>query len=112
VVNWGASVPLVYWLGFNGAMVCSVIVLYVSLPLTWFAIRQIVKVEVIRYTWPAFLASVLAGLTAFKLNFLAGNLFGLFLVGFVGGLVYLVGLVIFDRKQLLLDARWFWQKIR
>ena len=111
LVNWGASVPLVYWFGFNGAMIGSVIVLYVSLPLTWYYIRKIVPVEVIRHTWPAFAASALAGFLAFKLNFLAGDLISLFLVGFTGGLVYLAGLAVFDRKQLMLDARWFWQKI-
>ena len=52
-----------------------------------------------------------AGFLAFKLNFLAGDLISLFLVGFTGGLVYLAGLAVFDRKQLMLDARWFWQKI-
>jgi len=111
IVNWAASVPLVYRFGFVGAMIGSVIVLYVSLPLTWYYIRRIVPVEVIRHTWPAFAASALAGIVAFKLSFLAGNLLGLFLVGFTGGLVYLAGLFLFDRRQLSLDIRWFWQKI-
>src|SRR3972149_9624424 len=74
VVNWGVSVPLVYLFGFNGAMMGSVIVLYVSLPLTWYYIRKIVKVEVVKHSWPAFLASLVAGLLAFKLSFLATNL--------------------------------------
>jgi len=112
IVNWLTSVPLVYRFGFTGAMIGSVIVLYVSLPLTWYYIRKIVKVEVIRHIWPAFLASALAGLLAFKLSFLAINLFSLILVGFIGGLVYLACLFAFDRRQLLVDVRWFWQKIR
>lgn len=112
VVNWGVSVPLVYLLGFNGAMIGSVIVLYVSLPLTWYYIRKIVKVEIIRHTWPAFLASAISGLVAFKLNFFAVNLLDLFLVGFTGGLVYLLGLFLFDKRQLLIDITWFWQKIK
>ncbi len=111
LVNWGASVPLVYWFGFNGAMIGSVIVLYVSLPLTWYYIRKIVKVEVVKHIWPAFLASAIAGFAAFKLNFLATNFIGLILVVFTGGLVYLAGLLAFDRKQLLLDKDWFIQKI-
>lgn len=111
IVNWVTSVPLVYRFGFTGAMIGSVIVLYVSLPLTWYYIRKIVKLEVIKHLWPAFLASVLAGLLAFKLNFLIVNLFSLFLIGFLGGLVYLACLFAFDRRQLLIDGRWFLKKI-
>ncbi len=111
-VNWGVSVPLVYLLGFNGAMIGSVIVLYVSLPLTWHYIRKIVPVEVIRHSWPAFVASALAGLLAFKLNFLAVNLLGLLLVSFSGGLTYLAGLFIFDRRRLGADSRWLWSIIK
>ncbi|MDZ4228849.1 MAG: oligosaccharide flippase family protein [Patescibacteria group bacterium] len=112
LVNWGVSVPLVYLLGFNGAMIGSVIVLYVSLPLTWYYIRQIVKVEVIRHIWPAIAASVIAGLAAFKLSFLAINLLNLFLVGFFGGLVYLACLVAFDKRRLSADISWLWSIIR
>lgn len=112
LVNWGASVPLVYFFGFNGAMIGSVIVLYVSLPLTWYYIRKIVKVEVIRHIWPAFIASVIAGVVAFKLNFLAVNLLNLFFVAFLAGLVYLAALLLFDRRRLLADHSWFWSKIK
>ena len=112
IVNWAASVPLVYRFGFVGAMIGSVIVLYVSLPLTWYYIRKIVKVEVIQHIWPAFLASSLVGLLAFKLNFLIVNLFSLILVGFFGGLVYLTCLFAFDHRQLLVDIRWFLGKIK
>jgi len=112
LVNWGASVPLVYLYGFNGAMIGSVIVLYVSLPLTWYYIRKIVKVEIIRHSWPAFVASGLAGLLAFKLNFLAINLLSLFLVGFLGGLVYLACLFVFDRNRLSADIVWLWSIIK
>lgn len=111
IVNWVTSVPLVYRFGFVGAMIGSVIVLYVSLPLTWYYIRKIVKVEVIKHIWPAFLASSLAGLLTFKLNFLAVNLFSLFLVGFLAGLVYLACLLVLDHRQLLIDIRWFLKKI-
>lgn len=111
IVNWITSVPLVYRFGFTGAMIGSVIVLYVSLPLTWYYIRKIVKVEVIRHIWPAFIASALAGLLAFKLNFLIVNLSSLFLVGFLAGLVYLACLFAFDRRRLLVDIRWFLKKI-
>lgn len=112
LVNWGASVPLVYRFGFNGAMIGSVIVLYVSLPLTWYYIRRIVKVEVIRHLWPAFLAGALAGLAGWRLSYLADNLVNLLTVGIASGLVYLAALVLFDRKQLIADFTWFWSKIR
>ena len=112
IVNWAASVPLVYRFGFVGAMIGSVIVLYISLPLTWYYIRKIVKVEVIQHIWPAFLASSLVGLLAFKLNFLIVSLFSLILVGFFGGLVYLTCLFAFDYRQLLVDIRWFLGKIK
>ncbi len=112
LVNWVASVPLVYRFGFVGAMIGSVIVLYISLPLTWYYIRKIVKVEVIQHIWPAFLASSLVGLLAFKLNFLIVSLFSLILVGFFGGLVYLTCLFAFDYRQLLVDIRWFLGKIK
>jgi len=112
LVNWGASVPLVERIGFSEALIGSVIVLYVSLPLTGYYIRKIVKVEVIRHVWPAFAASVLAGIAAFKLNFLAGNLLGLFLAGFAGGLVYLAGLIVFDKRRLCADITWLWSIIK
>lgn len=112
LVNWGTSVPLVYLYGFNGAMIGSVIVLYVSLPLTWYYIRQIVKVKVIKHTWPAFLASGFAGLVAFKLNFLAVDLLSLLLVGVLAVAVYGLGLLLLDRKRLSADFNWFWSKIR
>ncbi|HKZ35413.1 MAG TPA: oligosaccharide flippase family protein [Patescibacteria group bacterium] len=112
LVNWGTSVPLVYLFGFNGAMMGSVIVLYVSLPLTWYYIRKIVKVEVVKHSWPAFLASLVAGLLAFKLNFLAVNIFSLFGVGFGAGLIYLACLFAFDYKRLRADIAWVWGIIR
>ena len=93
-------------------MIGSVIVLYVSLPLTWYYIRKIVKVEIIRHSWPAFLASTLAGAAAFKLNFLAVNLLSLFLVSFFAGLVYLAGLLAFDKKRLSADIHWLWSIIK
>ena len=112
LVNWGASVPLVYLFGFNGAMIGSVIVLYISLPLTWFYIRKIVKVEVIRHLWPAFTASILAGLFAYRLNFLAINLISLVFVGLTAGIVYLLLLLLLDRRHLLADLAWVWGIIR
>src|SRR3990167_3963056 len=45
VLNWATSVPLVYRYGFIGAMAGSVIVLLVSLPLTWYYMRKLVPLN-------------------------------------------------------------------
>lgn len=111
-VNWLTSVPLVYLFGFNGAVIGSVIVLYVSLPLTWYYIYQIVPVSVISQIWPAFTASFIAGLFAWQLNFLATDLMKLFLVGGLSGIVYLSFLFLLDCRQLLADIRWIWGIIK
>ncbi|AKM79486.1 MAG: Polysaccharide biosynthesis protein [Candidatus Beckwithbacteria bacterium GW2011_GWB1_47_15] len=112
LINWGTSVPLVYAYGFIGAMVGSVIVLYVSLPLTWYYIKTIVPVTVTRNIAPFFAAATIAGFVTAKLAPLAQSLFSLSLVLFAGGLVYLGLLLVFDRRQLTADYHWFLTKIR
>lgn len=112
LVNWGASVPLVYRLGFNGAMIGSVIVLYVSLPLTWFYINRIAGVAVIKNTWPAFGAALAAGICGYILSGRVTNLLTLLMFGSLSGLIYLVTIFLLDRRRLILDIAWFWSKIR
>jgi PST family polysaccharide transporter len=113
IINWAASVPLVYKYGFIGAMVGSVIVLYVSLPLTWYYIRQIVPVKVIPHIWASFTAASLSGLLTWKLaNSLATNLPSLILTLFLGGLSYLALIFLLDKQNLLTDIRWFLAKIK
>src|SRR3972149_5912588 len=65
VLNWATSVPLVYRYGFIGAMAGSVIVLLVSLPLTWYYMRKLVPFNLFGQLWPAFTAGGLAGLITF-----------------------------------------------
>jgi O-antigen/teichoic acid export membrane protein len=112
VVNWLASVPLVYRYGFNGAMVGSVIVLYVSLPLTWWYMNKIVKVQVVSQIWPAFLAALAAGAVAWQISGWATNLINLLVVMGLSGLVYLLGLLVLDRRRMLTDFHWFLEKIK
>lgn len=113
LINWLTSVPLVYLFGFTGAMIGSVIVLYVSLPLTWYYLNQIVKISVFPLILPAFIASAIAGLLSFYLtNLLASNILGLMLCLLTGGLSYLLILFILERKQLLLDIAWFFKKMK
>lgn len=112
LVNWVTSVPLVYRFGFIGAMIGSVIVLYISLPLTWYYIHKIVPIKVISHIWPAFIASLLSGLAVYKLvNLFATNLLNLILVLFTGGLIYLGLLLLIERQKLIADVRWFLKKI-
>ncbi|MFH0943418.1 MAG: lipopolysaccharide biosynthesis protein [Candidatus Beckwithbacteria bacterium] len=112
VVNWAASVPLVYRFGFNGAMIGSVIVLYVSLPLTWYYIQRLVKISVISQIWAAFLAALISGLLSLILaNQFAHNLISLLLVMFSGGLIYLSLLFLLERQKIFSDGRWFIKKI-
>ena len=113
VVNWVTSVPLVYRFGFTGAMVGSVIVLYLSLPLTWYQMNKIVHVEVIKNIWPAFFASVMAGLVTWQLSktFII-DIVTLGMALLAGGLVYGCLLIAIERKRLLDDARWLWNKVR
>jgi len=113
IINWATSVPLVYKYGFIGAMVGSVIVLYVSLPLTWYYIRKIVPVKVISHIWASFTAAGLAGLLTWKLALsLATSLPSLILTLFLGGLSYLALIFLFDKQNLLTDIRWFLAKIK
>ncbi len=111
VVNWLSSVPLVYKFGFNGAMVGSVVVLYVSLPLTWWYMNTIVKVRVMSQLWPAFVAALIAGLVSWRLSHLATNLINLLVLLTAGGLIYLALLFIFEGRRLVSDIRWFLEKI-
>jgi len=113
IINWATSVPLVYKYGFIGAMIGSVIVLYVSLPLTWYYIRQIVPVKVIPHIWASFTAASLSGLLTWKLALsLATSLPSLILTLFLGGLSYLALLFLLDKQNLLTDIRWFLAKIK
>lgn len=113
LINWLASVPLVYLIGFNGAMVGSVIVLYVSLPLTWFYIKKIVPVAVLSQLWSSFCASLLAGLIIWKLSgLITKNLFSLLLTLFLGGILYLLFLLLLDRGRLVADVKWFYKKFK
>lgn len=112
LVNWGASVPLVYIYGFNGAMIGSVIVLYISLPLTWYYMNQIAKIPVFTLIKHSLFAALIAGLITLRLNYLVSGLTTLFLVAFVGGLSYLVMLFILQPRQILADYRWFLGKLK
>ena len=113
VVNWVTSVPLVYRFGFTGAMVGSVIVLYLSLPLTWYQMNKIVHIEVIKNIWPALFSSVIAGLVTWQLSktFII-DIVTLGMALLAGGLVYGCLLIAIERKRLLDDARWLWNKVR
>lgn len=112
IVNWLASVPLVYKLGFNGAMIGSVIVLYISLPLSWYYMRQIVKVEILTQISSSFVASLITGLIIWFLALKwANNLLGLIGMLLMGGLLYLILLWIFEGKRLLEDGKWLLKKL-
>ena len=112
VLNWATSVPLVYRYGFIGAMAGSVIVLLVSLPLTWYYMRKLVPLNLFGQLWPAFTAGGLAGLITFGASGMAVNLISLLTLMFAGGLIYLGLLWLFDRRQLVEDAAWLWSKIK
>ena len=111
VVNWITSVPLVYKFGFIGAIMGAVIVLYVSLPLTWYYLNRIVAIRVIAQIWPAFIASAISGLVVFDLSHLAINLISLLAILILGGFIYLAALLILEKGRLITDIRWFWGKI-
>jgi PST family polysaccharide transporter len=113
LVNWGTSVPLVYRYGFIGAMIGSVIVLYISLPLTWYYMQTIVKIKVLNQIWAAFIAAALAGLITWRAGLvLVTNLPSLIAVLLLGGLSYVLFLIILERQRLLTDLNWFLAKIK
>lgn len=112
IINWITSVPLVYLLGFNGAMVGSVIVLYISVPLTWYYMRQIVKLEIVGQIWAAFLASALSGIITFWISQRwVDNLITLLLVLVIGGGIYCLLLLLLERKKLINDIVWILKKL-
>jgi len=112
VVNWATSVPLVYLYGFTGAMVGSVIVLYLSLPLTWYYMRQIIDIKVFENIWAPITAAVISGIITWQLSFKATNLISLIglLVG--GGTIYLLALIALEPQRLFNDIKWFVKKIK
>jgi O-antigen/teichoic acid export membrane protein len=112
VVNWASSVPLVYRFGFIGAMIGSVIVLYLSLPLTWYYMRRIVKVAVISQIWAAFTASLLAGLVTWQLSqHWPMKLSNLLVLLALGGILYLFLLLLLERQRLIADIKWLIKKL-
>jgi len=113
LLNWAVSVPLVYSFGFNGAMIGSVIVLYVSLPLNTYLLKKMVKIRIIENIWSSFLAALLAGAaTYFLTRTLVNNLISLALVLLVGGLVYLLLLFAFEGEKLIEEGRWLLSKFK
>jgi len=112
VVNWLVSVPLVFLIGFNGAMVGSVVVLFLSLPLNTFYVKKIVKVEIFKNIWFSFTAALTAGgASYFMAKYFIYNLFSLFLVLAAGGLIYLLMLFILRGKDLLKEGRWIFERL-
>lgn len=113
LLNWLISVPLVYLFGFNGAMIGSVVVLFVSLPVNSYYLKKIVSVNIFNNVWFSFLSAALAGLlTYFLSEKLVDNLISLFFVLFVGGLSYLLFIFLFGGKSLTKEIYWLWQKIK
>jgi len=112
LVNWGVSVPLVYKLGFNGAMLGSVVVLFLSLPLNIYYMRKIIEIKIFENIWASFLAALLAGGATFLVSQrLVVNLFSLILVLVGGGLFYLFFLSVFEGKKLIKEIYWIMGKL-
>jgi teichuronic acid exporter len=113
VINWATSVPLVYLLGFNGAMIGSIIVLFVSLPLNTYYIKKITKVSILDNIWPSFISGFLAGLVVYLvgLKWITG-IFSLLFILFMGGLLYIFLLYIFEGKRLIDEVKWIIAKIK
>lgn len=112
LVNWLTSVPLVYLVGFTGAMIGSVIVLLISLPLTLLYMRPIIKIDLFSQLWASFTAAAISGLITWKLVYLANNLFSLLFILFIGGMFYLITLSLIDFHRLKQDFIWIWEKIK
>lgn len=113
VINWGTSIPLVYKMGFNGAMLGSVIVLYISLPLSIHFMKQIIDIKIWQNIQSALLASFVAGIAAFLLaSFIIKDIFSLFLVLFAAGLFYILILWILEKGELEKEIKWLFIKTK
>lgn len=113
ITNWVTSVPLVYLFGFNGAMMGSVIVLFLSLPLNTYYIRKITKVSILENLVPAFISGLLSGLIVyFCTQKLVTNLISLITVFISGGFVYLIILYMIEGKKLVAEFKWIVSKLK
>lgn len=113
IINWIVSVPLVFLLGFNGAMVGSVVVLLVSLPLNIYYLNKIVKVEILQNIASPFWAGLLSGIASYFLSQKwATNVFTLLFILGLGGLFYLIFLFVFEGRKLINEGRWIVKKLQ
>lgn len=113
IVNWLASVPLLFLIGYNGVMVASSLVLFVTLFLVLYFVRQFLSVEIINNTKTSFFSGLLTFLLLFFiLKPLINNLFCLLLSLVSGGLFYLGFIYIFGRKRFQEEARWIISKVK
>lgn len=113
IVNWGLSVPLLYKMGFNGVMVASTVVLFVTLFLVLYFVRQFLKVEIIDNTKTSFGACLLTFLILFFIfKPWISNFPGLILSLIAGGAFYLLFILILERKRFLKELRWVFARLK
>ncbi len=113
IINWGTAVPLVYLLGFNGAMIGAVIVLWVSLPINTYFIRKIIDVRIWAQIYGSLSSAILTGLITFYLSTqYVSDLLSLFAIAGFGGLLYLLFLLIIEKEKIIIDGIWLLKKAK
>lgn len=113
IVNWGLSVPLLYKMGFNGVMIASTVVLFVTFFLVLYFARQFLKVEIIDNTKVSFCSGLLTFLILFFVfKPWIENFYSLILSLALGGIFYLSFILILGRKRFQEELRWIFSKIK
>lgn len=112
IANWSLSVPLVLKFGFVGAVMGSVGVLVISLPLSIYLMNRIVPVNILGNSFQPLVASALSGAVVFYLSRFATNLVFLILILLCGGLLYILFLYLFGPNKVKVEALWIWGKIK
>lgn len=111
VVNWAVSIPAVFMVGYNGAMIGSTTVLFISLPLSLMLLAKHVSVHVWAHTLPYALASLsIVGVLAAARPYLA-TFPGIAFWALIAAVAYALVLYALRKKALIDDILWVWRSL-
>jgi hypothetical protein len=101
ILQWVLTVPMVLLWNFNGVVLAGIFVSGTFfIPLR--EVRKKVQINIWPHVWPYLVYSLIAGATAFLLNFLypAQGIRDLLVFAGTGAFVYLILIFVFKRREL------------
>lgn len=111
IINWVTSVPLVFMVGYNGAMLGSTLVLFVSFPLALSLLHKYVSIDVWGQTWPYALAALVVAGSLYAWQASIVNIPLLFFWVILSGIIYLTMVLAIRRKDFIIDVLWVWSHL-